>query len=310
MQQRRAPSLEHTLVLLRVAVVSSGLSQRRGRYGHGKMHVGMTHHEEYTLRDNPAFAANLAMRSASQCADFFLPYLAAGMDLLDCGCGPGSITLDLAEVLSSGSVVGLDIDASSVAMARAAQQRRGCTNARFQVGDLRALPFPDESFDAVFLHVVLCHLRDPVLALKEVRRVLRPGGRVGVRDPDWGSALYAPANPVLDDLFALQVRVLEHCGASPFYARKQRALLHEAGFSRSEASAFALHSGTREQTQLFAATELARLRGPVVQKLLREAAFVTTDELASMEQALREWAERADAFYALTLCSAVGWVDA
>jgi len=130
----------------------------------------------YTQRGNTAFEAEMATRTASRAAAFFLPYLRPGMQLLDVGCGPGAITLGLAQTVAPGEVVGVDIQASQVDRARALAAERRITNARFEVADINRLPFPDGSFDAVFAHTVLMHLREPVRALEEMRRVLRPGG--------------------------------------------------------------------------------------------------------------------------------------
>jgi ubiquinone/menaquinone biosynthesis C-methylase UbiE len=93
---------------------------------------------------------------------------------------------------------------------------RGVMNVRFEVADVYRLPFPDGSFDAAFAHAVLMHLRDPVQALAEVRRVLGPGGIAGVRDPDWGARLHAPATPLLEQWYALTVRVRQRNGGDPF----------------------------------------------------------------------------------------------
>jgi SAM-dependent methyltransferase len=142
---------------------------------------------DYIQRANPAFEAVLATRTASHAAGFFLPYLRPGMRVLDVGCGPGSITLGLAEAVAPGAVVGIDLQPAQVEQARAFAATRGVTNVRYEVADLYALPFPDVAFDAAFAHTVVIGLREPVRALAELRRVLRPGGLVGVRDPDWGT---------------------------------------------------------------------------------------------------------------------------
>jgi SAM-dependent methyltransferase len=142
--------------------------------------------ESYSHLGNPAFEAELVLRTASQEAAFFLPFLRPGMRVLDLGCGPGSITLGLAEAVAPGETVGVDVQPSQVAQAQALSASRGVMNVRFEVADVYRLPFPDGSFDAVFAHAVLMHLREPVRALLEVRRVLRPGGIAGVRDSDWG----------------------------------------------------------------------------------------------------------------------------
>jgi ubiquinone/menaquinone biosynthesis C-methylase UbiE len=137
----------------------------------------------------------MARRTAAQEAAFFLPHLRPGMRVLDVGCGPGSITVGLAEVVAPGEVVGIDVQQSQVERARDLAVERGVANVRFEVGDVYRLPFLDHSFDAVFAHTVLMHLQEPVRALAEARRVLRPGGITGVRDPDYGTMLSLPRRP-------------------------------------------------------------------------------------------------------------------
>lgn len=102
--------------------------------------------------------------------------------MLDAGCGPGSITLGFAELLSPGVITGIDIDASQVAKAGAEAQARGIGNIRFMQADLQALPFEDESFDAVFGHTVFMHLAHPEKVLSELFRVCKPGGWIAIRE--------------------------------------------------------------------------------------------------------------------------------
>jgi SAM-dependent methyltransferase len=269
----------------------------------------MGERETYLQRENPAFDAVLVRRTAAQEAAFFLPHLRRGMRLLDCGCGPGSITVGLAEVVAPGRVVGLDLETRQVQAGRALAADRGLTTVQFETGDVYALPFPDGSFDAVFAHMVLFHLNDPLRALREMRRVLAPGGVVGIRDADEGATLMAPTLPLIDELQALQMRLLDHHGASPFYARHQRRLLLEAGFARSEGQVSVFGGGTPELTRRHAAIVQARLRGPAAAELAIEQGWVTRERLEAMLDAMRAWGERPDAFYAMTICSAVGWVD-
>jgi ubiquinone/menaquinone biosynthesis C-methylase UbiE len=118
----------------------------------------------------------MAGRHASGNARFFLPHLRSDMHVLDCGCGPGSITIDFAEVVASGAVVGIDLAPSHIAWARAQAAQRGITNVRFAVGDILHLPFPDATFDAVFGHTILIQLPNPFSVLTEVYRVVKSGG--------------------------------------------------------------------------------------------------------------------------------------
>jgi ubiquinone/menaquinone biosynthesis C-methylase UbiE len=99
--------------------------------------------EVYSQRDNPAFETLIATRTAAREAAFFLPHLRPGMCLLDVGCGPGSITLGLADAVVTGELVGIDMQQSQVQQARHRAVERGVANVRFEVGDAYRLPFPD-----------------------------------------------------------------------------------------------------------------------------------------------------------------------
>ena len=179
----------------------------------------------YGQRDNPAFEACLAaMRTTAKDAALFVPYLRPGMQVLDVGSGPGSITVGLAEAVAPGEVVGMDMQQLQVERASVLAAERGVRNARFEVGDAYRLPFPDGSFDAAFANAVIFHLNEPVRALAEMRRVLRPRGIAAVNDPDFVTVLFTPATPLLEQWLALVIRVLQHNGGDPFWARHLRSL--------------------------------------------------------------------------------------
>jgi SAM-dependent methyltransferase len=263
--------------------------------------------ESYSHRANPAFEAELVLRTASQEAAFLLRFLRPGMRVLDVGCGAGSITLGLAEAVAPGEMVGVDLQPSQVEQARALGAVRGVRNVRFEVADVYRLPFPDGSFDAVFAHAVLMHLREPVRALVEVRRVLRPGGIAGVRDSDWGGRIHAPATPLLEQWYALTVRVRQLNGGDPFMGRHQRRLLLDAGFARAEASVSVWSDGTPEETRRRATFLKAQLQGFAPTALAEGWMDQTTVETVVVE--IDAWAERPDALYVETLCEAIGWVS-
>jgi ubiquinone/menaquinone biosynthesis C-methylase UbiE len=265
--------------------------------------------EVYLNRANPAVEASFATRTAAVEAAFFLPYLRPGMALLDCGSGPGSITCDLAEVVAPGEVVGLDIQPPQVEQACTLASERGLTNARFEVGSVYALPFADNSFDAVFAHMLLMHLRDPLAALRELQRVLKPGGVAGIADIDVGIECYSPALPFVEAMQTLSRRWWEHNGVITSYARHQRWFLAEAGFARSVATAeFVFHgAGTLAKTRERAAHDAARLRGPEFQATVIGQGWATAAELDAMCAELLAWGERPDAFFLLARCMAVGW---
>ena len=121
--------------------------------------------------DSPVVQEGYVPREAARQAAFILPHLRSGMTLLDCGCGPGTITLGLAEAVAPGEVVGIDLEPGMVELANGFAKERSITNARFEVADIGSLPFPNDSFDAAFSCAVLEHVADPLQALREIHRV-------------------------------------------------------------------------------------------------------------------------------------------
>ncbi|WP_148667697.1 class I SAM-dependent methyltransferase, partial [Arthrobacter sp. Hiyo1] len=139
----------------------------------------------YTHGHHESVVRAHASRTAENSAAFVIPHLTAGTSVLDVGCGPGSITCDFAELVAPAKVVGLDRSAEIVAQAATLADERGVENVEFVTGNIYDLDFEDETFDLVHAHQVLQHLTDPVAALREMRRVAKPGAIVAVRDADF-----------------------------------------------------------------------------------------------------------------------------
>ena len=146
------------------------------RYTHG--------HAESVLRSH-------RWRTAENSCGYLLPHLAPGHRLVDVGAGPGTITADLAERVAPGRVTAVEATEEALALSRAELGGRGI-DADFVVGDVHALDLPDDTFDVVHAHQVLQHVADPVRALRELRRVCRPGGVVAVRDSDYSAFAWFP----------------------------------------------------------------------------------------------------------------------
>ena len=261
--------------------------------------------EVYSQLANPAFEAELIERRATRDAAFLVPHLRSGMRLIDVGSGPGSITLGLAEVVGPGEVVGVDIQPAQVARARSLAADRCTTNVRFEAGDIYALPFPDRSFDAAFANGVLMHLAEPVRALAELRRVLRPGGVAAVRDPDFGTAVYAPMTPLLEHWLAVRAQARLHNGGDPFRARHYRRLLLDAGFARAEAGASVDSAGSQEKTARHAVFLKAMLAG--LSRTVLAQGWMDKAAIECTAAEIDAWARRPDAFYVTTWCEAIGW---
>jgi SAM-dependent methyltransferase len=248
----------------------------------------------------------MATRSVGSAADHLVPHLRSGIRLLDVGCGPGSITLDFAKVVAPGEVVGVDSAPVQVERARALAAEMGVRNARFEEGDAYALPFPAESFDVVNANALLQHLSDPVRALREFRRVLRPGGLAAVADPDWSTWIVEPVTPTLDLLRTLRLQVYAQNGGDGGYARHQRGMLVDAGFAHAECyptvRAFGTLDATREHARIF----LDQLRS--FEPTILAAGLADAPTVAAVAQALHDWGERLDAVAAFVVFRSIGWV--
>ena len=186
---------------------------------------------QYTLGWDETAMRFLTRRTLDSHGAFFVPYLAAGMQVLDCACGPGSITQGIARAVAPGAVTGIDMSASQIAMATARAQGEGIGNVIFREASIYELPFPDATFDAVFSHALLEHLGEPVRAAKECLRVLKPGGVIGVATPDWEAFIVAPETPELVAAVRKYREIQDGNGGDTRTGRKLGTILREAGFA-------------------------------------------------------------------------------
>jgi ubiquinone/menaquinone biosynthesis C-methylase UbiE len=184
--------------------------------------------DTYTHGHADAVLQSHRWRTVENSAAYLAPHLRTGLDVLDVGCGPGTITVDLAERVAPGRVVGLDVSADPLEEARALAADRGVA-VTFGVGDVYALEADDDSFDVVHAHQVLQHLTDPVAALREMARVCRPGGVLAVRDVDYATFVWWPDDEGLDRWLDLYHRVARRNDAEPDAGRRLLAWAHAAG---------------------------------------------------------------------------------
>ena len=174
----------------------------------------------------------------------------------------------------------------------------------FEPGSVYQLPFADACFDAVFSHALLEHLNDPLSALKEMRRVVKPDGVVGARTRDWGGTLLAPEDPLLQLSIELWERLSSLNGGTPRVGKHLRGLLSAAGYEHGVVSASYDSHATPESTQQwsqFWATELDGNMG----NCFVEQGWVDRQTVVQMSQAWQAWQERPDAFIARAFCEAV-----
>jgi SAM-dependent methyltransferase len=233
-------------------------------------------------------------RTIENSAAYLIPHLRAGVRLLDVGCGPGTITADFAGRLGLDFVLGIDASVDVIAEAQ-----RDYPNVSFAVGDVYRMNFPDGSFDIVHAHQVLQHLADPVAALKEMRRVVRPGGIVAARDADYGSFTWYPDDRRLLKWLDLYRTIARGNGGEPDTGRHLLAWAQRVGFSRIEPSASAWCYATPADRSWWGGLWAERMTSSAIaQQALREG-HATTEELAELADAWRAWAARDDAWFAV-----------
>jgi ubiquinone/menaquinone biosynthesis C-methylase UbiE len=253
------------------------------RYTHG--------HEQATLASHGA-------RTAANSAAFLLPVLDQGMSLLDVGCGPGTITLDLAELVAPGTVVGIENVDEPLNAARAAAKRRGDSRTRFQLGDALDLPFEDDSFDVVHAHQVLQHLTDPVRALREMARVCKPGGWIAARDADYAAMTWYPEVPEFEEWRAVYRAAARANGAEPDAARRMRVWVTAAGLADARYTASVWNYADAETCHWWGHSQADRCVGPTFVKQAAEqgATVADVDRIAA---GWRTWGDAPDAWFAI-----------
>jgi ubiquinone/menaquinone biosynthesis C-methylase UbiE len=262
-------------------------------------------HETYTHGHAAATVRQHGKRTADEAAAFLLPDLRPGMRVLDVGCGPGSITRGLAERVAPGEVIGIDLSRETLASAQEDATARGLTNLRYEEASVYQLPYADASFDAAYAHQVFQHLKEPAKALREILRVLRPGGLVGVRDVDWGTASYWPADPWIDKFIETHFKTWYRNGGEPRMGRHLRALFNAAGVDDLQISAAVWCYATPEDTIEWGDSYAARLLTSPMGSRAVEYGFATRADLEAMAAAFRAWARHPDAVWAFVHVAAL-----
>ncbi|MET3803407.1 ubiquinone/menaquinone biosynthesis C-methylase UbiE [Nakamurella sp. UYEF19] len=254
---------------------------------------------QYTHGHQDSVLRSHRWRTAQNSAGYLLPHLASGLSLLDIGCGPGTITSDLADLVAPGAVWGVDSSAEVVAEASRTAKARGAANASFGVGDVYALAHADGAFDVVHAHQVLQHLADPAAALREMGRVCRPGGIVAARDADYAAMAWFPRVPALDDWMTLYQQVARSNAAEPDGGRFLRHWAHRAGFADVTSSASVWCYSTEAERQWWGGLWADRVVGSAFAAQAVNRGFADVARLQAMAAGWREWASHPDAWFAV-----------
>jgi 2-polyprenyl-3-methyl-5-hydroxy-6-metoxy-1,4-benzoquinol methylase len=244
-------------------------------------------HHESVLRSH-------RWRTAANSAGYLLPRLRPGMNLLDVGCGPGTITADLAARVHPGRVTAVELTGQALELARAEAAARGQDNIDFAVADVHDLDFGPGRFDVVHAHQVLQHVADPVRALREMRRVCRPGGTIAARDSDYAGFSWYPALPGLDDWLALYRTAARANGGEPDAGRHLLAWAHAAGYDAVTATASTWCFASPADRAWWGGMWAERiLHSDLARQLVRDG-LADTARLEAIAAAWRAWAADPD----------------
>ena len=236
-------------------------------------------------------------RTAENSAGYLLTHLRPGMRVLDVGCGPGTITRDFGSLVGpEGEVLGVDNAADVVAQAA---EGCGLPQVRFAVGDVMRLDLPDGAFDVVHAHQVLQHLADPVAALREMRRVTRPGGLVAVRDADYAAMTWHPAVPALDRWLEVYRAAARAHSAEPDAGRRLLGWAQAAGFAEIVPSASAWCFATPEDREWWGGMQADRIVASRIAGEAVDRGLCRAEELADMAAGWRAWASTEDGWFAV-----------
>ncbi|GGM80524.1 hypothetical protein GCM10009721_01200 [Terrabacter tumescens] len=263
----------------------------------------------YLHGHHPSVLASHGARTAADSAAYLLPHLHDGMHVLDVGCGPGTITLDLAEAVGpSGRVVGVENVTGPLEHARRSAAARGDVRTSFELADVMGLPYADASFDVVHAHQVLQHLTEPVGALREMARVTRPGGLVAVRDVDYASMVWHPASDLMTRWLELYRHLARLNHAEPDAGRHLVAWAHAAGLTRLTPSASLWTYATPEQCAWWGGTWARRTLESTFAAQAVDHGLATPADLAQISAAWQDWSTHPDAWFAMTHAEIVAHV--
>lgn len=239
-------------------------------------------YDEATLKSH-------ASRSAEKQADYLLEHIKSNAKVLDVGCGPGTITCDFVRYAPEGQIHGVDSSPEVISQAVSNAKERNA-DVSFEVANAHELPFPDQSFDIVHCHALLVHLPNPINALREMYRVCKPGGYVGIREPDMDTCVIHPHFGPIEQASRVQDELKRREGAEPNAGRFLATWAHEAGFAKDkmQTSCNLLSYSGRDEIKWWGELYAKRLRREVGKRSV-EYGLASEEDVEAWAAAYQEW---------------------
>lgn len=238
-------------------------------------------------------------RTVENSAGYLLTELSAGQSLLDVGSGVGTITADFAKRLAPSRVTALEATEQSLALTRNEIKRQGLDNVDFVVGDVHALTFPENSFDIVHAHQVLQHVADPIQALREMKRVCKPGGIVAARDADYAGFIWFPQLPELDEWMAWYQQAARVNGGEPNAGRHLLSWAQQAELTGITSTSSTWCLSTPEARHWWGNMWADRILKSKIAEQLLEQNTASQNDLERISKAWRHWASTKDGWLSI-----------
>jgi ubiquinone/menaquinone biosynthesis C-methylase UbiE len=236
-------------------------------------------------------------RTAENSAAYLLPMLRPGVRVLDVGCGPGTLTADLARRVAPGRVTGIDVVAAVVGEAEAHAREAGVANVDFVTGDFRDAGLAPASYDVVHAHQVLQHLREPVPALAAMARLAAPGALVAAREADYSAMTWAPGDDRLQRWLDIYLSVTRRNGAEPNAGRWLPRWAHAAGLTDVTYTTSTWTFATPDDRAYWGGQWSERTVSSSFAEQAVSYGVATASELADVAEGWREWSRDPDGVF-------------
>lgn len=205
--------------------------------------------------------------------------------------------------MPSGSVTALDISAEALAPGQAWARAANATNVTFTIGNVYSLPFSDDTFDVAHASQVVSHLKDPVLAIKEMMRVVRPGGKVALREVDLPTFSAYPWGEWIEKMLEVMTQhvLVEGTGnLRPGTSLKSQCRLAGADMANAVFSTGTWDFNTRAEREAFGRSWANRMRDSDNARFAVRKGVLDQEGLEKVAKGWEEWVENEDGWLCVT----------
>lgn len=221
-----------------------------------------------------------------------------GMSVLEVGSGPGCVTQWLSTLVPNGSITALEIDPVLVSYARQNLEGKLQCSCNFVEGDATEMDLPDNSFDFALVRLVLVHIPDPIKAVKEIMRVLKPGGKLVLAEGDY--AFNSISNPLVPEAEAVREKIARFKGGRDTSGRRSWYILNKVGFQNIDIEAAVFHSGEKGLDWFYPQFDPDRV------KALIKLGILTQEDHETYSAAIERFLSSEEAFFLRILLMACG----